>query len=83
MKKGVILYMVGGSEVPRDELDLGEQKRSLGVDAICLASSEFEVSYHWWHFLTRGIQEISCMKAAYDEGRRIFDLWGAPLKLCG
>lgn len=83
MKKGVILYLVGGREPAQQEADLREQQRRLGVDAVYLATSEFEISYNWWRLFTRGMQEISCMRATYDEERRVFSPQGRPLRLCG
>ena len=83
MKKGVILYLIGGKGPAQQEVDLSDQQKSLGAHTVCLATSEFEISYNWWRLLTRGMQEISCMRATYDEEGGIFSLHGLPLRLCG
>ncbi len=84
MKKGVILYITEGrEEIHQDWPDLKEPCRLLGVNAVCLATSEYEISYGWWEMLTRGIQQISCMRAVYDGGMDRFEPFGIPLRLCG
>jgi hypothetical protein len=84
MNKGVILYITEGrEEMHQDWPDLKETCRFLGVKTVRLATSEDEIAYGWWEMLTRGIQQISCMRAAYDGGSDRFEPVGAPLRLCG
>ena len=83
MKKGMILYVTEGRDALHEEIDLREQRRGLGVDAVCVATSESEIAYGWWHLLTRGMQEISCVTAAYLAPEDTIVPRGAPLRLCG
>ena len=83
MKKGMILYVTEGREALNDEIDLHEQGRELGVDAVYLATSESEIAYGWWQLLTRGMQEISCMTAAFNAPENTVEPLGVPLRLCG
>lgn len=83
MKRGIILYVTEGRDALHDEIDLREQRRRLGVDAVCLATSEAEIAYGWWRMLTRGMQEISCMTAAYHDMENTLEMRGMPLRLCG
>ena len=71
MKRGMILYVTEGKEVVgahSDRPDLKAMVSWLGVDAIRLATSEEEIAYGWWQLITRGMQQVSCMKAAYNAG---------------
>jgi hypothetical protein len=86
MKKGVILYVTEGKEeiqMLQDQPDLQDASRLLGVNAVCLATSEDEIAYGWWQLIARGIQQISCMKAAYHVGPGTIEPFGMPLRLCG
>jgi len=61
MKKGLILYVTEGKEEIHNEdwPDFGEELNSLGASAICVATSEDEIAYIWWHMITRGMNLIS------------------------
>jgi hypothetical protein len=85
MKKGVILYVTKGKEeVPMQGLpELLKISRSLNVSAVCVATSEDEVAYGWWHLLTRGMHQVSCVAAAYDPLQGSFEPHGRDLRLCG
>jgi hypothetical protein len=85
MKKGVILYVTKGKEeVPMQGLpDLLGISRSLNVSAVWVATSEDEVAYGWWHLLTRGMHQVSCLAAAYDPELGSFEPHGRALRLCG
>jgi len=86
MKKGVILYVTEGKEdVPMQPYwpGLKESTRSLNVDAVHLAVSEEEIVYRWWQLLTKGIQQVSCMKASYNAGMGRLEPYGFPMRLYG
>jgi hypothetical protein len=83
MKKGVILYVTEGKEMTHEWLDLRKERKLLGADAVCLATSESEIAFNWWHLLTRGMQEITCMKAACSTVNGEIVPHGTALRLCG
>jgi hypothetical protein len=83
MKKGIILYVTEGRDAVSDWMDLTTEKRLLGVDAICLATSETELTYGWWQMLARGVQQVSCMSASYDIAENTIRPAGHVLRLCG
>ncbi len=86
MKKGVILYVTEGKEEMQMDPDRPDLKELLGfleVNAVCLAMSEEEIAYGWWQFISRGIQQVSCMKATYDAVGERLEPFGIPLRLCG
>jgi hypothetical protein len=85
MKMGMILYVTRGKEdIPvQDSLELARTSQALGVSAVCIATTEEEVAYGWWHLLTRGMHHVSCMAAAYDGAKGLFEPHGRPMRLCG
>ncbi len=83
MKRGMILYVTEGRERIGDWPELDKERKLLGADAVCLASSESEIAYGWWRLLVSGMQEVSCVRAVYDESRHLLEPWGMPLRLCG
>ena len=85
MKKGLILYVTKGKEeIHKQEWpDFREQLNSLGASAICVATSEDEIAYSWWHMITRGMQYISCMKATYNGACGKLEPYGTVLRLSG
>jgi hypothetical protein len=86
MKRGMILYVTEGKEeagMYSDRPDLKAMVNWLGVDAIRLATSEEEIAYGWWQLITHGMQQVSCMKAAYNAGLHRLIPFGEPLRLCG
>jgi hypothetical protein len=86
MKQGMILYVTEGKDEVQMQPDwpaLTDALRLLGVSAIRLAISEEEIVYGWWQMLTRGMQHISCMKAAYNADLERLEPFGVPLRLCG
>ena len=83
MKKGVILYVTEGKEELDEWMELEGEEKKLGADAVCLATSESEIAFGWWRMLTGGMQEISCLKAAYSKVDGAFQPHGTALRLCG
>ena len=85
MKKGMILYVTQGKEdVPLQAAEeLIETARSLGVTAVCVAITEEDAIHGWWGLLTRGMQQVLFMTAAYNAVLERFESRGAPVRLCG
>jgi hypothetical protein len=85
MKKGMILYVTqGGEDVPLQSAKaLNETARSLGVTAVMVANSEEDAVYGWWSLVTRGMQQVLFMTAAYDAALGRFESRSAPMRLCG
>ena len=85
MKKGMILYVTQGKEdVPLQAAEeLIETARSLGVTAVCVATTEEDAIHGWWGLLTRGMQQVLFMTAAYNAVLERFESRGAPVRLCG
>jgi hypothetical protein len=83
LKRGLILYVAAGKEDLTDWPDLGEYRRRLEVDRLCVATSEAEINYHWWRLITCGMQHISCMLADFDDATGAMNLHGSTLRLCG
>ncbi len=85
MKKGMILYVTQGKEdVPLQAAEeLIETARSLGVTAVCVAITEEDAIHGWWGLLTRGMQQVLFMTAAYNAVLERFESQGAPVRLCG
>ncbi len=83
MKKGLILYVSEGRDELNEWMDLTAEKKLLNVDDVCLATSETELAYGWWYMLTRGMQQISCMRASYDLAQSTVKAEGQPFRLCG
>jgi hypothetical protein len=85
MKKGMIVYVTEGKDevVLQDALDLDRASRSLGVSAVCVATSEDEMAYGWWHLISRGMHQVSCVSAAYDAAGGTFKPHGTPMRLWG
>ena len=82
MKRGMIVYLAGEWNIG-GEIDWSEQRRYWKVDTVRLAASEFEIAYHWWRMIQRGIQHISCLPAmAREEGEGV-SFFGPPLRLWG
>jgi hypothetical protein len=85
MKTGMVLYVTKGKEdVSLEESwKLGRTSSSLGVSAVCVATSEDEIAYGWWRLITRGMHQVNCVAAAYDPGRDAFEPHGVPMRLWG
>ena len=83
MKRGVTLYVSTGKEELPDWMDLGEQRKLLQADDLCVATSEADINHHWWRLLVRGMHHISCMRAEYDETRQSLEPCGTPMRLYG
>ncbi|MCK8600464.1 hypothetical protein [Desulfoferrobacter suflitae] len=83
MKKGIILYVAEGREELDEWMDLSAEKKRLEADDVCLATSESELAYGWWYMLTRGMQQISCLRASYDLVASSIRAEGRPFRLCG
>lgn len=85
MKKGMILYVTQGKEdvPPEAAAELIEEARTLGVTAVCVAISEDEAVHGWWTLMTRGMQQVLFMTAAYNSALNRFESQGVPVRLCG
>ena len=74
MKKGMIFYVTQGKNELDDAPcpDMSDLRRELGVQSVCLTTSEDEMSYSCWRMLAAGMHQVSCMHARYHaEGRRL------------
>ncbi|HOV86737.1 MAG TPA: hypothetical protein PLM79_10270 [Syntrophobacteraceae bacterium] len=85
MRKGMILYVTEGKEdVP---LQTGEEiletARSLGVTAVCVASSEEDAVHGWYGLVTKGVQQVLFMTVSYNAQVDRFESRGNPVRLCG
>ena len=70
MKSGLIVYLVGGAELPED-FDLAGRCRDIGVsaDRVALVGSGqgfFEVNDAWYHLFTRGCGNIKLLVAQME-----------------
>ena len=85
MKKGMILYITKGKEdVPlQSAAELIQAARSLGVTAVCVTVTEEDAVHGWWSLLTRGMQQVLFMTAAYNAVLDRFESQGTPVRLCG
>ncbi len=83
MKRGMILYVTEGREKLPAWPDLESHRLSLGMDEVCVATSESDINDQWWRLLTRGVQHIACVRADYDPVREAYEICGAPLRLYG
>ncbi len=85
MKKGMILYVTQGKEdVPlQAAAELIETARSLGVTAVCVALTEEDAVHGWWSLITRGMQQVLFMTAAYDAVLDWFESRRVPVRLRG
>ncbi len=85
MKKGMIVYVTQGKEdVPlQAAAELIETARSLGVTAVCVAISEEDAVHGWWNLVTRGMQQVLFMTAAYNAVLDRFESRGFPVRLWG
>jgi hypothetical protein len=85
MKKGMIVYVTQGKEdVPlQSAAELIQTARSLGVTAVCVAITGEDAVHGWWSLLTRGMQQVLFMTAAYNAVLDRFESRGIPMRLCG
>ena len=85
MRKGMILYVTLGKEdVPLQEgAELIELTRSLGVAAVCVATTQEDVDYGWWGLITKGVHQVLLMTVAYDAVLKSFEFSRTPLRLWG
>jgi len=85
MKKGMILYVTQGKNELDDTPypDLSGLKRELGVQSLCLTTSEDEISYACWRMLAAGMHQVSCMHACYHAEGRHLELGERLLRLAG
>jgi hypothetical protein len=86
MKHGVIVYLVGGAEVPPG-MDVAARCRELGlpadrVEVVGGGEEGFADVQEAWHFLlTQGFGRIQLLVARPAEDR--LELVHPPLRLCG
>jgi len=86
MKDGLIVYLVGGAELPED-FDPAPAARALGqkADRVEMVASErgfFSVEDAWHFLLTRGCGRISLM-VAQAEAERGLKALGPAVRLYG
>lgn len=86
MKRGLIVYLTDSDAIP-DDFEPEEAVASLAppcdVAVLAASSAGFLGIPEAWHLLlTRGMQQISCIKARLNHLGRL-ELFGAPLRLCG
>lgn len=82
MKRGLIVYVTGGGELHEDSWGSYACMDRFGAQAIGVARSEFEIAENWWRMITRGMQEVVCVRAQVDSEHGM-SIIGAPLRLCG
>ncbi len=86
MKKGMIFYITEGKddiETAQIRPSYGKPLEMPGIDSLRLAGSEDDIVYYWWQLVTRGMCEVSCMKATYDSSQGTIAPFGSPMRLCG
>ena len=85
MKKGIILYVTQGKKELDDApcLDMSDLRRELGVQSVCLTTSEDEISYSCWRMLAAGMHQVSCLHARYLAEERRLELGKLPFRLTG
>lgn len=83
MKTGIIFYVTEGKDLVAESWDWRRERERFKADAVSMATSEFEIAYAWWHMLTRGIQQISCMTARLDATDGRIHSLGRSLRVCG
>ena len=86
MKRGLIVYLTASDAIP-DSFKPEEAVNSLAppcdVAVLAGSSQEFLGVPEAWHLLvTRGMQQISCVKARLNDLGQL-EIFGAPLRLCG
>jgi hypothetical protein len=86
MKRGLIVYLTDSDAIP-DGFEPEEAVAGLAPPcdvAVVAASSAgfFGIPEAWHLLLTRGMQQISCVKARLNDLGQL-ELFGAPLRLCG
>ncbi len=85
MKTGVILYVIGRDSKACNYSKVKEDTLHLSADCVEIVSEtdgHSDISYAWWHLLTRGMQRIIC-KIAYRSSSGELVMSGRELRLCG
>ncbi len=85
MKKGMIFYVTQGKNELDDSPcpDMSDLRRELGVQSVCLTTSEDEMSYACWRMLTAGMHQVSCMHVWYHVNESRLELRGFPFRMAG
>ncbi len=86
MKDGLIVYLVGGAEVPED-FDAARAVQNLGqraqrVELVAPQQGFFTVEDAWHFLITRGCGRISLLVAEWEEAEKLRPL-GPAVRLCG
>ena len=71
MKEGLIVYLVGGQEIP-EPFDLEENCRQLGlpahqVELVGKSQGFFSVDDAWHYLMTKGVGKISLLVAQWQQ----------------
>ena len=86
MKRGLILYLTDTETVPdgfKPEEALASLAPSCDLAVVAASSTGFYGIPEAWHLLlTRGMQEISCVRARLNDLGQL-ELFGQSLRLCG
>jgi hypothetical protein len=85
MKEGLIVYLVGGQEIP-EPFDLNRNCRQLGlpahqVELVGRSQGFFSVDDAWHFLLTRGFGKVSLLVAQWQQ--EALQPVYPPLRLCG
>ncbi len=85
MKEGLIVYLVGGQEIP-ESFDLNGNCRQLGlpahqVELVGHSQGFFSVEDAWYFLLTQGVCKVSLLVAQW--GQNTLDPIYPPVRLCG
>jgi hypothetical protein len=86
MKRGLIVYLTDSDAVPegfKPEEAVDSLAPPCDVAVLAASSEVFLGIPEAWHLLlTRGMQQISCVKARVNDLGQL-EIFGAPLSLCG
>jgi hypothetical protein len=85
MKEGLIVYLIGGQEIP-EPFDLEENCRQLGlpahqVELVSQSQGFFSVDDAWYFLLTQGFGKVSLLVAQWQQ--EALQPVYPPVRLCG
>ena len=86
MKQGIILYFTGDKKNKSDaDYKTAINTLDISADMVEIVSRDtghYSISDAWWFLTSRGMQEIICQKACFNQTGRI-EFFGERLRLCG